>query len=194
MRHDQHDEQERHGQQDVDDTHHDGVDDAADQAGHGAPQGADDAGDEGGQEADLQRGLATEHDPAEDVEAVVIGAEGVARLGPHVGVVQVRNGLLGVVEHRAQEAEQHEEHQDADTGHRQLVAGELLEGELPAGGCGFCQSSGVGLGGFGRGRDRRLKSCAHFDSSGRSGAVLAWDMVVDMVVIWFVVGVIVTPA
>ncbi len=51
------------------------VDEAADEAGDGAVEGSDHDRDHRGEGADLERRLAADHDPAELVEAVLVGAE-----------------------------------------------------------------------------------------------------------------------
>ena len=66
---------------------------------------ADDRGDRRGGEADLERDLAAVHDPAEDVEAGLVGAEQVPALGRRVLVGEEQGvlgaGLVRVVEERA---------------------------------------------------------------------------------------------
>ena len=105
----EHDEEERNRQQDVDEAHQHRVDEAAGEPGERSVERPDHRRDERGEEADLERRLAAEHDPAELVEAVVVGAEQVAaarRGSLSSGFVST---LVRVVDERPDEAEEHEE-------------------------------------------------------------------------------------
>ena len=57
-------------------------------------------------EAELQRGLAAHHQPAEDVDPVLIGAERMAGRRRQVGKAQVDGSLVRPVDQRPDEAEQ----------------------------------------------------------------------------------------
>ncbi len=131
--HDQHDEQERNGQEDVDDAHHRRVDNAAGQPGDRTPQHADHDADGRGGEPDLERGLAALHQQGELVEALVVGPEREARAcGGRSVWTQVGVDGVAVIEERAEEAEHHEEQQDPDSDYGELVLRELAEREPPA--------------------------------------------------------------
>ena len=107
----EHDEQVRDRQQDVDEPHHHAVDEPGRQTRDRTPQGADHRRDRRREEADLERRLAAQHDPAELVEAVVVGPEQVRAARRQVGGQRVDDGLVGVVDERPDEAEQDEEHE-----------------------------------------------------------------------------------
>ena len=112
-------------------SHQDPVDDAAHEACDRPIERADHGRDQGRQEADLERGLTAQHDPAEFVEAVVVCAEQVAAAGGEVGDQRVGIRLVRRVDDRPDEAEEHEEdqHHHADDG--QPVGGELTQREPP---------------------------------------------------------------
>src|SRR5690348_4061904 len=130
-RQDQDHEQERDREEDVDDAHHGRVDEPADQSGYGAEQRADHDGDERGEEPDLQGGLAALHDPAELVEPGAVGAEQVLGRGRLVRLAEVGGQLVGVVDERPDEAEEHEEDEYGEADHGQPVARELAQREPP---------------------------------------------------------------
>ena len=128
---DQGDQQEQHrnGQEDVDDPHQQRVEPAAEEARHGAVEGAEYRGHQGRGEADDERGLPPEHQPTEDVEARSRRCPGDCRCpgGAFVGGVlqgQLGIGLVGRVEVGPDEAEQHEEDDDAQSHDGQLVLAE----------------------------------------------------------------------
>ena len=121
-------EEQRDREQHVDDPHHQRVDPAAEEAGDRAEQDADHRGDHRRCEPDLERHLAAVHEPAEDVEAGAVGAE---RVLPARGRVLgreeqrgLRVGLVGVVQERADPAEQHDEDDHADADHGEPVLDE----------------------------------------------------------------------
>ena len=82
------------------------------------------------QKADLDRALAALHQPAQDVEAVVVRAEQMAAEGRVVAVDYVGVDLVGVVKKRPDEAEQHHEDHDDHTDDRKLVLGKRAEHKL----------------------------------------------------------------
>ena len=83
----------------------DHVHDPARPAGDRAVQRADHGGGDRDREAELQRRLAADHQAAEDVVAVAVGAERVPRAGRQGGAVELHRHLVGVVEQRPEVAE-----------------------------------------------------------------------------------------
>src|SRR6185437_11747075 len=112
----------------VDDAHQERVDRTADEPGEGSVQGADEDRHDSGGDPDLQGGLAADHQPADLVIAEVVAAEQVLSARRAQGLAQVRVYLIGVVDVRAHEAEQHHEDDHAEADQRELVLGE----DLPA--------------------------------------------------------------
>ncbi len=117
----EHDEEQGDRQQDVDEAHHDPVDEAADKPRDRAPQGSDHGGDHRREEADLERRLASDHDPPQLVEAVLVGSQQVRATGGQVGDQRIEVGLVGVVDQRTDEPEEDEEQDDSGADHRQTV-------------------------------------------------------------------------
>ena len=128
---------------DVDDAHHHRVDDSAEEPRDGAPDHSDHGRHDGGCEADLERGLPGLHQPAQDVEAVPVGAERVLGTRWQREGIQVRVLLVRVVEERAQETEARHENEDHDADKGELVLQEDPEDEA---------SDAPGLGCFTAGR------------------------------------------
>jgi hypothetical protein len=83
------------------------------------------------EEADLQGGLAALHDPAELVEPLTVGTEQVRPGRGQVREQIVGVDLVGVVDGRSEETEEHEEDQYAEADHGQPVAHELTKREPP---------------------------------------------------------------
>jgi uncharacterized membrane protein YccC len=111
----QDEQQDQRGQceERVDHAHHDHVDDAARPPGDRAVKGADHRGGDRHREAELEGGLAADHQPAKDVVAVTVGAERMARPWWLGGAVEVHRHLVGVVDQRAQETEDDQRQDDA---------------------------------------------------------------------------------
>jgi hypothetical protein len=131
-RDDEHHEQDRDRQQDIDDAHQRRIDESADQPGNRTVERAHDNRDDRGQETDLQRGLAAAHELAEDVDALVVGTERMTSSGRQVRLVQVGGQHVGVIDERPGEAEQYEEDQHRHADDRQPVARELPDTQPPA--------------------------------------------------------------
>jgi hypothetical protein len=83
------------------------------------------AGDQGGHDAHQQGYPGTGDDPGEDIAAVVVGAEPVgSKLGAARRLIgSIAIGILG--QQRADERQQHHEHEDRGAGHGHLVLAEL---------------------------------------------------------------------
>jgi hypothetical protein len=90
-------------------------------------QDTDHRGDEGGGEPHNERRLTAVHEPTQDVEARAVGPQWVTSLwctvldGAEHGLLV---GLVGVVDVRPDEAEQHEGHDDDEPDHGHLVLDE----------------------------------------------------------------------
>src|SRR5579863_8814832 len=118
-------EEHRHRQHDVDDAHHRRVEPPADVARHGSPDDADHRRNERGEQPDRERGLATVHEAAEDVEAGFLRAERMA--GRARWQVLWRDqgrglcGLVRVVEERGDPAEQDHEDDEGEADDGELV-------------------------------------------------------------------------
>jgi hypothetical protein len=111
---DQQQQQAGNGQERVDDAHHDRVDQAAGQPGDRAPGRADDRGGDAHRQAQFQRRLAAQHEPAKDVVAGAVGSQRMPGAGPQRGEVQHHGDLVGVVDQRPGEAEQGDEDDQPD--------------------------------------------------------------------------------
>ena len=72
----------------------------------------------------FDRALPSLHQPAEDVEALRVRPENMAATRSQIDAHQVRVELVGGVEHRAEEAEQGNQDNDAHPGDREPVLGE----------------------------------------------------------------------
>ena len=83
--------------------------------------------EEGGGEPDLQGDLAAGHEPAEDVVAVLVGAERMPGARGQVLVCQVHVHLVGVVEQRPDEAEPEDQHEQHHADDREPVLEEDLK-------------------------------------------------------------------
>ena len=129
-RYEQKKEQRRDGEDRVDDPHHGPVNHPAGEAGYRPPDGAEAGGEHRHGQCDDQCGLATRHQPADDVVAGVIRSEQVLQAGSPIRDRHVRLYLVGVVNERADEAEQHEEHDDPDPDDSQPVFHEHADGGL----------------------------------------------------------------
>ena len=90
-----HEHEEREGDDDVDEAHHDGVDEAPVVAGQAAERRADAERAEHGEERDEQIDAAGVDEAREHVAAELVGAEPVRAAGVRVGVQQVLR--VGVV-------------------------------------------------------------------------------------------------
>ncbi len=122
-----------------------GVEHAAHKAGHGTPQCAEACRHDGNGKGDLERALATDHEPSEYVEPVGVCAERAPRSGRQVREGDVGLDLVAVVHERAEEAERCHNDNDPESDHTQTVlqerqgerrpgpvgAGELRLGEDP---------------------------------------------------------------
>src|SRR5215831_718621 len=110
----------------VDYAHHERVDRAADEAGESPVKRAEQYRHDRGGDADLDRGLAGDHQPPEHVIADVVAAEGMAGRGRAQHVLEVGVYLVGVVDQRADVAEQDHEQNHTQAGQRELVLPEHL--------------------------------------------------------------------
>jgi biotin/methionine sulfoxide reductase len=168
--HDDQQDEGGHGQHGVDDAHHEGVHDPADHSGDRAVEQADQGGRDADGETELERRLAAGHQPAEHVDPVLVGAQRVT--GPRRAVLdgQAHRDLVGVVEQRAHEAEQGQQHDDAGPGHGPSVLQQRPQAELGAGGGGDLAAFGrQGTARRGRiSRGGRGVRCGHSGSSGRA--------------------------
>ena len=148
---DQHEEeQDGHGHECVNDTHHDRIDPAAHEARDRTVEGADRCREDACEEADDNRGLATLHEAPELVVTDHIGAERVLRGGGQRRVRQVGVDLVGHIEHGADEREGHQDEDQAHAEDGEFVFHEDLQAlklrRLPGGarlrwrahGCGCC--------------------------------------------------------
>jgi hypothetical protein len=104
--HDQQQDERGHSEQGVDDPHQEGVNDAADHAGDRPVESTDHRAGNGNREPELQRRLTADHQPAEYVDPVLVGAERVAVAGRQVLQAQVDRGLVRAVDQRPDKAEQ----------------------------------------------------------------------------------------
>ena len=86
------------------------VDQAAEVPGDRPPERAEHDRDRGRAEADLERRLPADHQPAELVVADVVGAERVIPARRQCRLFDVSVDLVGVVDERADEAEEHDQH------------------------------------------------------------------------------------
>ena len=107
-----HDDQEGHRVEGVDDAHHQGVEPPAGVAGDGAPDDADGHRNQRGDQADGERHAAAVEDAREHIAAEVVGAEPVGAGGRQVLVWQVQQVGVGQArEHRADETGERDQDQ-----------------------------------------------------------------------------------
>ena len=119
------------GQERVDDPHHHRVDPFPGVARDRAPRGADDAREQGRREADLERGLPADHQAPQHVVTKLIGAERMRPAGTLRHLAEVGLDLVGHVDVRANEAEQHHEYDEPEAQHRQAVLHEHARDQAP---------------------------------------------------------------
>ncbi len=124
-------EQARDCEHHVDETHEQRVDPAAEEPGDGSPEDTKERCDQRCRDTDLERRLAADHQPADDIEAVLISTEQVARTRSQLCVVQVHRRLVRVVDQRTDEAEQGHEDDDAEADDRKTVLDKDVEREPP---------------------------------------------------------------
>jgi len=124
-------EQRWDGKHDVDETHQQVVYPSAEEACDGAPEDTEYGRDQGRGDADLERGLAADHQTPDDVEAVLVGAERVRVRRRQEFICEIGGRLIRVVEERPHEAEQHHEHDDPDAHDGEPVLHEDVESKPP---------------------------------------------------------------
>ncbi len=123
------DEEGGHGVKGVDDAHQHRVRCSSGDSRNSPVERAEDGRHQAGGQADLDGALAGDHEPAQDVEALAVGAQGMGGAGRQVGEGRVDGVLVRYVNMRPHIAEQDQEDEQAYAQEGDLAFYERRHGE-----------------------------------------------------------------
>jgi hypothetical protein len=124
-------EEERDSEQRIDYAHHQGIEDPTDITGQRSPHEAEQGRYDGHAQPDLECALPSDHEGAQFVSTLGSRAEQVTERRRAVFQKEVRGELIRSVDHRAEEAEQHDHHERDQSDHAHLALRELGGGLAP---------------------------------------------------------------